>query len=89
MYKHIRNPQYLCRGIISIGFGFIANNISAVLLGFIHFVSYCAIVPAEDKELTRRFGNDFKEYQKKVPVLFPRYGSIKKFFKFIFTGEKN
>lgn len=64
MYKYIRNPQYLSRGIIAVGLGVIANNISAILIGFIHFVSYCAIIPAEDKELKRRFGEDFKIYKK-------------------------
>jgi len=88
MYQYIRNPQYLSRGIIAVGFGFIANNISAILVGLIHFLSYCAIIPAEDKELQRRFGDDFKEYCEKVPAVFPRYGNWKKFLRFIFVGEK-
>ena len=88
MYKYIRNPQYLCRGIIAIGFGFIANNIIAVSVGFIHFLSYLAIIPTEDKELIKRFGTDFESYQKNVPAVLPKYGNWKKFIKFIFIGEK-
>ena len=88
MYKYIRNPQYLCRGIMAIGFGFIANNIIAVLVGFIHFLSYLAIIPAEDKELIRRFGTEFESYKKNVPAFLPKYGNWKKFIKFIFIGEK-
>jgi protein-S-isoprenylcysteine O-methyltransferase Ste14 len=87
MYKYIRNPQYLCRGIIAIGFGFIANNIIAVSVGFIHFLSYLAIIPTEDKELIKRFGTDFESYQKNVPAVLPKYGNWKKFIKFIFIGE--
>jgi len=85
MYQYIRNPQYLSRGIISMGFGIIANNISAILIGFIHFVSYCAIIPAEDREMYRRFGDVFKKYKDEVPAVFPRYGSWKKFVRFIFV----
>jgi len=87
IYKYIRNPQYLCRGIIAIGFGFIANNINAILVGIIHFLSYCAIIPSEDKELIRRFGGEFKKYKKSVPALFPKYGNWKKFLKIIFVKQ--
>jgi len=89
MYSFIRNPQYLSRGIISIGFGFFANNISAIIVGIIHFISYCAIIPAEDKELTRRFEDDFLHYKKTVPVLFPKYGKWRGFVKYLFTFSKN
>ena len=88
MYRYIRNPQYLSRGIISMGFGVIANNLSAILVGFMHLVSYCAIIPAEDKELARRFGNDFQNYRREVPALFPRYGNWRKFLRFILSKQK-
>jgi len=87
MYQYIRNPQYLSRGIISMGFGIIANNISAILIGFIHFVSYCAIIPAEDREMYRRFGSSFKKYKNEVPAIFPRYGNWMKFARFIFIKK--
>ena len=86
IYQYIRNPQYLSRGIIAIGFGVLANNISAILVGLIHFLSYCAIIPAEDKELRRRFGGEFRSYQKKVPALFPRYVNWKNFVKLMLKG---
>lgn len=89
MYKYVRNPQYLSRGIISIGFGIFANNLSAILVGFIHFISYCAIMPAEDKELQRRFGNDFVDYCNKVPAVFPRFGNWIKFLRYSMLGKKN
>jgi len=85
IFKFIRNPQYLCRGIIAVGFGVIANNLLAILVGLIHFISYCAIIPAEDRELTRRFGAEFEEYRKKVPALLPKYENWKKFLKLLFS----
>jgi protein-S-isoprenylcysteine O-methyltransferase Ste14 len=87
MYKFIRNPQYLSRGIIAIGFGFIANNFLGIIVGIIHFISYLAIIPAEDKELLRRVGYEFKSYKKRVPSFFPKYGNWKKFIKLIFIKE--
>jgi len=88
VYQYIRNPQYLARGLISIGFGFIATTYSAVLVGLIHFLSYVAIIPAEDNELARRFGDDFRSYNERVPALIPRYGSWRNFLKFVFVGKK-
>ena len=85
LYRYIRNPQYLGRGVIAIGFGVIANNISAVFVGLIHFFSYCAIIPAEDDELLRRYEDEFKVYTKQVPALFPRYGNWRKFLKIVFN----
>jgi len=85
MYHFIRNPQYLSRGIIAMGFGVIANNISAILVGLIHFISYCAIIPAEDDELLRRYGDEFRVYKNRVPALFPKYGNWKKLLKNVFS----
>ena len=87
MYKYIRNPQYLGRGIIAIGFGFFANNIIGILVGLMHFLSYIAIIPSEDKELMRRFGSDFKSYSNKVPFLLPKIGNWAKFIRFVFIRK--
>lgn len=83
IYSYIRNPQYLGRGLIAIGFGFIANNISAILVGLVHFLSYCAIIPAEDEELLKRYEDKFNYYKKRVPALFPRYCNWKKFINIV------
>ena len=89
IYSYIRHPKYLGRGIIAVGFGVIANNFLAILVGGIHFLSFCVAIPIEDKELLRRFGADYKTYSKDVPALFPRYGKWKKFIRFILIGEKS
>jgi protein-S-isoprenylcysteine O-methyltransferase Ste14 len=87
MYKYLRNPQYISRGIMSFGFGIVANNLSAMIVGLIHLVSYIAIIPAEDKELIRRFGNDFKIYKKKVPAIFPKFGNWRDFLRKVFVNK--
>ena len=88
MYRYIRNPQYLGRGIISIGLGVFANNILAVIVGLIHFLSFCIILPAEDNELISRFGEDFIKYKKDVPNIIPRFRDWKKFVVYILVKEK-
>ena len=89
IYRYIRNPRYLSRGLIAISLGILANNILAILIGFIHFLAFASLIIPEDKELKQRFGNGFVEYQKQVPALIPRYGNWKKFLKYICYREKN
>lgn len=84
IYKFIRNPQYLGRGIVSIGFGFFSNNIIALIVGIIHFISYCLMIPAEDYELSRRFGKEFIKYKRNVPAVFPYFKNWKKILKIVF-----
>ena len=87
-YKYIRSPRYLGRGIIAIGFGIIANNILAILVGVIHFSAFSSLIPSEDKELIRRFGDDFKNYKNNVPALIPRFGNWIKFTRLVFNLKK-
>lgn len=89
IFQYIRNPQYLCRGFISTGFGIFSNNLLAVTIGLIHFFSYCAIIPAEDRELKRRFGKEFENYKKNTPSLFPKFKFWYDFIKYIFRIQQN
>jgi len=88
VYSYVRNPRYLGRGFVAIGLGIFANNILAILVGLIHSLAFCSLIPSENKELGKRFGNDFKNFKKKVPALFPRFGNWKKFFKVVFSKDK-
>lgn len=88
IYKYVRHPRYLGRGFIVIGLGILANNLIAVGVSLIHFLSYLLLIKIEDKELLKRLGEDFQTHQKEVPALFPKYRSWKKFVRFIFSGKK-
>jgi protein-S-isoprenylcysteine O-methyltransferase Ste14 len=88
VYQYIRNPRYLGRSFIAIGFGVIANNLLAVGVAAIHSLMFCSLILPEDKELSRRFGNEFDIYRKRVPALWPKIGNWINFFRFIIVGEK-
>ncbi len=70
-YKYVRNPRYLGRGLLVIGLGVLANNILAIFVAIIHFAAFASLIPSEEKELMKRFGDDFEEYKKRVPALIP------------------
>lgn len=88
VYEYVRHPRYLGRGFIVIGLGILANNLLAIGVALIHFLSYISLIKIEDRELIKRFGDDFRNYQKEVPALFPKYGKWKNFFRFVFKREK-
>lgn len=88
IYKYVRHPRYLGRFFIVIGLGVIANNILALGVALIHFLSYFLLINVEDKELVKRFGESFKKHQKEVPALIPKVKNWRKFIRFIFVGEK-
>jgi protein-S-isoprenylcysteine O-methyltransferase Ste14 len=81
--KHlvVSAPYNLCRNPIELGaifyylgmgtlFGGIIAGFACFVLGFIIGSSYHKFI--EEKELELRFGNEYKEYKKKTPFLFPK-----------------
>jgi len=88
VYSYVRNPRYLGRGFVAIGLGVFSNNILAIIVGLIHSLAFCSLIPSENNELSKRFGNDFKNYKKNVPALFPRFGNWRIFFKIVFSKDK-
>lgn len=89
IYQYIRHPRFLSRLIIGIGFGFIANNILAFGVVFVHFFTFYTMLKSEDEELIKRFGNDVIKFHRDIPGIIPRKGKIKKFIKYIFEGDEN
>jgi protein-S-isoprenylcysteine O-methyltransferase Ste14 len=89
IYKYVRHPRYLGRGFVAVGLGVIANNIMAILVGFIHFLVFCSLIRPEDNELSKRFGNDYINYKRNVPALIPKYGNWKKFLRLVFVQKKS
>ena len=87
IYRYVRHPRYLSRGLIVVGFGVIANNLLAICVGLIHFMGFCLLIKPEDNELVRRFGDVFIRYCSSVPALFPRFGTWKDFIKLVFLGS--
>jgi len=88
VYRYIRHPRFLCLLFISIGFGFVANNILAFGVVLIHNLAFYSFIPSEDRELMRRFGDEYAEFKKKIPAIFPKYGNWKNFARFIFVWNE-
>jgi protein-S-isoprenylcysteine O-methyltransferase Ste14 len=67
IYKYTRNPMYLGLTIIFIGLSIISNAwFSFIILFPLLIVCQKGIIEREERYLTRKFGNEYLEYQSKV-----------------------
>jgi protein-S-isoprenylcysteine O-methyltransferase Ste14 len=67
----VRHPIYLgailaYAGMISLTLSLASAAIFIIIVAFYYFIS-----KYEEKLLTQRFGEEYREYMKKVPMLFP------------------
>lgn len=80
-YAHVRNPLYVGNILIYFGLGIMSfalfPYLQIIALAFFVF-QYYEIIKEEEGFLREKFGNDFDEYYKNVPRIFPRLTSYKK-----------
>lgn len=73
-YAYVRNPMLLGVFIILFGFGILFKSISGAFIFTPLFIllSVLWLKAIEEKELKMRFGKEYIEYKKKVPMFIPR-----------------
>jgi protein-S-isoprenylcysteine O-methyltransferase Ste14 len=72
IYGHVRHPQYLGFLLLTLGMNILWVTISTFLLWPILAVLYHRLAKKEDKELEARFGEEYRNYKRAVPLLIPR-----------------
>ncbi|MDO8683864.1 MAG: isoprenylcysteine carboxylmethyltransferase family protein [Armatimonadota bacterium] len=73
-FGSIRNPLYVGSFLITLGYCVMANSIVVLAAAMLAFcVFHGAAIFYEERYLTRLFGNQFIDYCKSVPRLFPRW----------------
>ncbi len=73
IYNHIRHPQSLGEFPLFVALGFMLNSWFFVLISLIFIIVYIPImIHFEEKDLVRRFGDKYKEYQEHTGALFPK-----------------
>jgi len=80
-YAHVRNPLYVGNILIYFGLGIMSfalfPYLQIIALAFFVF-QYYEIIKEEEGFLKEKFGNDFTEYYKNVPRIFPRLTPYRK-----------
>ena len=74
LYAYVRNPMFIGGFLVLEGFGVLFGLLSLIIifapLLMLFYVFYVKAV--EEKELELRFGREYLEYKKKVPMFIPR-----------------
>jgi len=68
----VRHPIYIGEALLYLGLILLSISLAAlavwiIILGFLHYISRY-----EEKLLIKRFGEDYRQYMKDVPMYFPR-----------------
>ena len=78
IYAHIRHPQYVGMMLITIGFLIQWPTIITLVMWPILLFLYYRLSKYEEKKLAAKFGQEFYEYQAKVPAIIPQIGRGKR-----------
>lgn len=74
-YRYVRHPNYLCLLCEVIGFPLVSNSYFAFILAVVAYVPVLRLrIRHEEAALIGKFGNDYEEYLRQVPALFPMPG---------------
>jgi len=78
IYKSLRHPQTLGEFPLWPIFGFMTNSWLIFFIGLIFIIIYTPImIKIEEADLVRRFGDEYIEYKKNTPALFPKLNFLK------------
>lgn len=71
VYKYMRHPQYLA--FILIIFGFLVQwpTLVTLIMAPILIFRYIRLAKTEEKEMLKKFGNEYSSYKSQVPGFFP------------------
>ncbi len=74
-FSVMRHPTYLAHILILVGIFLITGYAGTGFLAlFDILISDSVIIPLEERELQVRFGDDYREYKRRVPKFLPRLG---------------
>ena len=70
LHAHMRHPIYLAHLCMFCGWTILSGlSINFVLLGISVLVTFPLMIVMEEKELVKRFGQAYREYQRTVPLV--------------------
>ena len=72
-YSVVRHPRYLSAGIGVIGNALIINYLGLYITILVLFSTGLVMLVFEERELVDRFGDPYRQYQREVPRIIPRF----------------
>jgi len=74
VYARVRHPQYTGLFLIVFGEGIVHwPTILSVIAFPIIVLAYALLARKEERQMLAKFGNEYREYQRRVPMFIPRF----------------
>ena len=75
IYAHVRNPMAIAGILIGEGLGFLLGSLSLILIfiPLLTLLGFLYLKAVEERELELRFGQEYLEYKKRVPMFIPKF----------------
>lgn len=83
LYAYIRNPMLLGLFIFLIGLGVLFGSLSLIFIFTPLFIliNVLYLKAIEEKEMEKKFGIEYLEYKKDIPMFIPKPGTLRKVIK--------
>jgi protein-S-isoprenylcysteine O-methyltransferase Ste14 len=72
IYAHVRHPQYLGFLLLTLGINFLWTTFSTLILWPVLVLLYYRLAKEEEKSMEDKFGEEYREYKRAVPMFIPR-----------------
>lgn len=72
VYGVVRHPQYISESLLYLGLILLNTSIASIAVWIIVIAFLHYLMRHEEKILIKRFGDDYRQYMKDVPMYFPR-----------------
>ncbi len=72
MHGRVRHPLYVGHLLMMLGWTAASGLVVCYALLAFALITGAIMIPLEEKELERRFGEEYREYKKNVPALIPK-----------------
>lgn len=72
IYRWVRHPLYTIGSSLFISFGMMADNWFIAALGILTFILMAIRTPKEEDNLTKKFGDEYREYMKHTGRFLPK-----------------
>jgi len=91
LYTYIRNPMLLGLFIFLAGLGVLFGSLSLIFIFTPLFIliNVLYIKAIEEKEMEKKFGIEYLEYKKDVPMFIPKLATIRKVIKQVRVADSN
>lgn len=74
-YRMVRHPRYLSAGVGVIANALLINYVGMYLMILVLFPVGFVMLMFEERDLVNRFGDEYRQYQREVPQIIPRFRS--------------